>query len=250
MEANGYILSGKSNLRSSLCGLLTAFSFAVSAFALATSCPAFASADAAGSVATADNSSADDADLEDPADLPPPSDTINVRIAFKKPLDISESLPGQKIEARLQDDFKMGNKVLAPSGSLIIGHMELPRRGSHRSTTRAKISGRGPIPVFDRIVTSNHDELRIIGIPPEQNSVFSNGESIRQILVGQHGELLRVDDGELSELEDFGFGVPHSWMPGNPSRLKIEAGDQITITATMPAGVSVSATVIKHPPKD
>jgi hypothetical protein len=245
VKANEYTLSGKRRLGASFFGLLAAVTFGISGLVLATTTPSWA-----GVQETPQSDPDGDTDVEDPADIAPPSGIVNLRIAFKKPLDISESEQGQKIEARLQDELKMGNKVLAPSGSLIIGHLELAKRGSHRSSTMAKISGRGPIPVFDRIVTSNHEELRIIGIPQEQNSVFSNGETIRQILVGEHGELLRVDDGDFAELEDFGFGVPHAWMPGNPSRIKIEEGDQLTITATMPAGVSVSATVIKHPQKN
>lgn len=184
----------------------------------------------------------------------PPLRTIKFMVTFTKGINSKETVEGQQVEGTLQDDLKLDEQLIAPAGSTIFGHIE--KLTASRTLVKSVVSSQkrfkrhsSLVINFDRIVTPNKQELTISGQACEQFSLFSNGHVVREIIVGPDGELIKTGDTSMIHNQDFGISIPKSWVTFKDHfQIDIQAGDQLTVEATEPYGMLVSAKVLKSNP--
>lgn len=193
----------------------------------------------------------DSTDAEDA----PPAGAIKFMVSFTKGINSDRVDQGQKIEGKLEEDLKVNGQLVAPAGSKIYGHIEELKHS--RSLPKSVVSNKRRFRMrsslvikFDRIVTPAKVDMNIVGQACKQHSIFSNGHTARVILVGENGELLQTGDTSMVEDKGMGMSIPKSWVKVKGRfQIDIEPGDQLIVQATMPYGLSVSASVMKNTDK-
>jgi hypothetical protein len=166
-----------------------------------------------------------------------------VRIAFKTSFQSKDAKVGQKLEALLKEDLKANYALIAPTDSLLIGHVESIQ------STRKHFKGRPTMNiVFDRVITPNHHEVEIDGRPIQQLSIFTGSAGARQIVVGAHGELVKVESLETWGIPEFDLNISEASADlKNRSNIRIQAGDELNIRALLPEADKVlSGKLLKH----
>ncbi len=177
--------------------------------------------------------------------------SLKFMITFTKGINSKAAAEGQEVEGSLQDALKLDNRVIAPAGSAIFGHIEQfnPSRTLVESAISSKKRFRmrsSLIIRFDRIVKPDKQELNIAAQACRQFSLFSNGHTVREIIVGPEGELLKTGDMTMIKNEDLGLAIPKSWVNvSGHFQIDIQPGDQLTVEASEPYGMLVSAKVLQ-----
>jgi hypothetical protein len=166
-----------------------------------------------------------------------------VRIAFKTSFQSKDAKVGQQLEALLKEDLVSNSELVAPTDSVLIGHVEAINRIRGRFSSRQSLSI-----VFDRIITPNHVEVLIEARPIQQLSIFNSTGGARQIVVGQHGDLEKAESLEVLQIPEFDLAISESALDfKNRANLRIRAGDEVSIRTQVPAATTMlSGKILKH----
>jgi hypothetical protein len=163
--------------------------------------------------------------------------TTQFRVAFKRGFNSALALEGQQVVAKLMEPMKLRDTVMAPKGSLIYGRVESLNRKkglwkSARSKERRFNRNASVVLRFDKVVTPKKLKIEITGEASPQYSIFSNGRTVRCVVVGPEGEILKTEDTDFAGLPEFGLMVPKEWIKlKGRHELDIRPGDQITVQA-------------------
>jgi hypothetical protein len=184
------------------------------------------------------SSAAAEAEERDPEDVSSPSigHAAQLRIEFIKGFNSRLALEGDSVVGKLMEDMKLlDGCTLAPKGSRIYGRVELVNRSkslTERGKNRAENRKRHASVVlrFDKVVTPQKTKFEITGSAAPQYNIFSNGETVRMVMVGGDGELLRTEDTELSGLPELGLIVPHDWVKlRGRYQIDVRPGDELLV---------------------
>jgi hypothetical protein len=145
---------------------------------------------------------------------------VQIPVVFKTPIDSRKTLDGAKIEALLKEDLIVGDTVVAPRGSRIVGHVEYLRHA--RRMTEATLSNKGRFKqgaalkvIFTKIVTTDGETLYVLGRLSQQSATLSieGGRFDREVSINKDGafdraeEVLTSGDKVLSNLVGQGVGT-------------------------------------------
>ena len=145
---------------------------------------------------------------------------VQIAVVFKTPIDSRKTLDGAKIEALLKEDLIVGDTVVAPRGSRIVGHVEYLRHA--RRMTEATLSNKGRFKqgaalkvIFTKIVTTDGETLYVLGRLSQQSATLSieGGRFDREVSINKDGafdraeEVLTSGDKVLSNLVGQGVGT-------------------------------------------
>ena len=176
---------------------------------------------------------------------PDPEDTgsytghaAQVRVEFIKGFNSAMLLPGDTIIARLMEDMKLQNgSLMASKGSKIYGRVETVNRSkkllesSKAKDGEKKLTRHASVVVrFDKIVTTQKAKLEIYGVAAPQYNIFSNGQTVRTVMVGGDGEVLKTETADFAGLPEFGMMLPKDWMRlRGRYQVDVRPGDEILV---------------------
>lgn len=165
--------------------------------------------------------------------------SVRFRIAFEEELNTRMNIAGDPVKARLMEDLKYDDALIAPKGSLIKGRIEqVPKKhlSKHRTMTVR----------FDQISTPDKKKIPIFATACPQHTIFSNGQIVREIKVGPDGEFQHTGTSELYVLEDLKIEIPKKYL-NLKDRLEIDIrpGDQIQVSADISTLTNVSGKILK-----
>lgn len=187
--------------------------------------------------AYAEDSEKEDDDDETEVYVDPRS--VRVRVAFLTAVNSRFNLPGDIVKAKLVEDLKFNDDVIAPKGSRIRGRVELVSKkklNKHRYLTVR----------FDQITKPDKTKFPIIASASPQHTIFSNGHIVREIKVGPDGEFQKTGTAELYVLEDLKIEIPMSYLKlKDRLEVDIQPGDQIVVSADVTTLTSVDAKIVK-----
>jgi hypothetical protein len=186
-------------------------------------------------------------ECEEAAAEPDPEDTggyhehaAQVRVEFIKGFNSAMLLPGDTVIARLMEDMKLQNgAMMAQKGSRIYGRVETVNR-SKKLFERSKKSKKGDekplsrhasvVVRFDKIVTTQKAKLEIYGVAAPQYNVFSNGQTVRTLMVGGDGEVLKTESADFTGVTEFGLTVPKDWVKFRGRyQVEVKPGDEMLV---------------------
>jgi hypothetical protein len=145
---------------------------------------------------------------------------VQISVVFKTPIDSRKTLDGAKIEALLKEDLVVGDTIVAPQGSRIVGHVEYIRHA--RRMTEATLANHGRFKqgaalkvLFTKIVTTDGETLYILGRLSQQSATLTidGGRFDREVSINKDGafdraeEVLTSGDKVLSNLIGQGVGT-------------------------------------------
>jgi hypothetical protein len=193
-----------------------------------------------------------EAEEHDPEDVGPAiGHAAQVRIEFIKGFNSRIAMEGDTVVGKLMEDMKLlDGCTLAPKGSRIYGRVELVNRSKSitKSATNKKDRWNRRASVvlrFDKVVTPQKAKLEITGTAAPQYNIFSNGETVRMVLVGGEGELLKTQDTELSGLPEFGLVVPHDWVKlRGRYQIEVRPGDELLVDVDLGRHNEVQAELV------
>ncbi|MBX9724724.1 MAG: hypothetical protein K2X81_25185, partial [Candidatus Obscuribacterales bacterium] len=124
--------------------------------------------------------------------------SIEFPVVMTSKIESSEVSEGDKVEANLKENLVINNRLIAPAGSLIVGHIKAlqhsrrllksivsPDHRFHKGTFM-QIS-------FDEIVTPDNKHLEIVGHFSEQSKMLNESYRPRKVEIGKNGELKRAE---------------------------------------------------------
>ena len=188
------------------------------------------------------------------AELDPdkPIQVSKFRVIFKEPVETRYAVEGDPVEAYLQQDLIFDGHLLAPADSPVFGHIETvtkTKKGNSK-TKQERFKRGGSVKIaFDRIAPPDENQLQIDGRLMPQNSVFSNGEKFRRVIVGSEGEIVKAESLDIKSMNDFGISIPESTLKiRDRYQINIEPGDNLFVRAELngfdEADQSVSARLV------
>ncbi|MBX9877412.1 MAG: hypothetical protein K2Y22_03055 [Candidatus Obscuribacterales bacterium] len=123
------------------------------------------------------------------------------KVVFFEPLDLHKMHTGTEISGRLKEDLKVNKNVVAPAGSIVTGYVQMvDKKGSDAvGITEEKRKHSGYRLVFDEIILSNKERLKVQALPIETISVFNNKGEFRSITVGPGGVIKKVESLDVVE---------------------------------------------------
>lgn len=101
---------------------------------------------------------------------------------------------GDRMEARLKADLKIGGRLIAPRGALVVGHVSSAHQArrlliAELSLKRAMRANGALGLTFDAIVTENGAHLPLVAKPARQARIIKNEGEGRVLGVNHNGEL-------------------------------------------------------------
>ena len=141
-------------------------------------------------------------------DILPLPTAVQFPIVFDTELDSRNTRQGDLVEAHLKDDLVFDGRLIAPAGSIVLGHVEhfvkARTMTQAMSSTDKRFHKTSIIKLsFTEIITPEQEHLKIEGILSQQSAQF--GEKIeRQVVVGKEGI---VDSAEQMLPEDTFIGA-------------------------------------------
>jgi hypothetical protein len=127
---------------------------------------------------------------------------IRFPVIFQTSIDCKKAQSGDVIEAVLKEDLKIGDQIIAATGSTLIGHLEeVPvgqasrTRGMRSIELRLGNNANKKVVriLFDEIVTTQKEYISIVGCASKQRASVNGRGVPREIVVGPDGELERSD---------------------------------------------------------
>jgi hypothetical protein len=155
-------------------------------------------------------------------DAMPLPTAIQFPVVFKTAIDSSKARPGDQVKAYLKEDLEIDQRLVAPEGSVVIGHIDTVHQSRRLAKSaimkedRFRKNGSVRI-IFDEIVTPMEEHIRITGIVSKQSAVFEEGRHPREVVVGNKGEfkkaeeVLTTDEKTISNV--FNYGVNYGLTP-------------------------------------
>ena|GEM_PF-3119892 len=133
-----------------------------------------------------------------PFDILPLPTATQFTVIFDTELDSRTAAQGDPVDAHLKEDLVFDGRLIAPAGSIVLGHIEHYVRS--RNMTQAMMSGDKRFHktsivklAFDEIITPEQEHIKIEGTLSQQRSVF--GDSIeRQIVVDKQGIVQKAEE--------------------------------------------------------
>lgn len=198
-------------------------------------------------------SAREEAEEPDPEDVQAATGhAAQVRIEFIKGFNSGMALEGDTVIGKLMEDMKLlDGCVLAPKGSKMYGRIELVNRSKSltQSATAAKgerFKRRASVKLrFDKVVTPMKAKVEITGTAAPQYNVFSNGETVRMVIVGGEGEVLKVENTDYAGLPELGLLVPKDWVKlRGRYEVAIIPGDEMLVDVDLGHHGDVRGTII------
>jgi hypothetical protein len=182
---------------------------------------------------------------------------VQFGVELTEPVDGGAVDDGTEVRWTLNKDITLNNRTLAPSGSTVIAHVVLPlkKNGARADKKIGRLRLRNALRLhFDRIVTPDHQELNIDGIPIEQSAVFNNGHQFRRLAAGENGEVLSAQDIDLLQVTEIGLAVPRELVDHKSVfNVQLKEGDVLKVQALINPSYNLSGKILKSAqskPKD
>jgi len=133
-----------------------------------------------------------------PFDVLPLPTATQFTVIFDSELDSRTAAQGDPVDAHLKDDLVFDGRLIAPAGSIVLGHIDHYVRS--RNMTQAMASGDKRFHktsivklAFDEIITPEQEHIKIEGTLSQQHSVF--GDKVeRQIVVDKKGVVQKAEE--------------------------------------------------------
>jgi hypothetical protein len=177
---------------------------------------------------------------------------IRFPVIFKTPVNCKTAQSGDVIKASLKEDLKIGDQIIAATGSLLVGHLEeVPagqvQRGRGMRSIELRLGNNANKKVlrilFDQIVTTQREYISIVGRASKQKASVNGRGVPREIIVGADGELERSER-VIKSGKQLLAAIPISARGDRPTAREItdiEPGDELLVQARSPYdGVKVS----------
>jgi hypothetical protein len=123
---------------------------------------------------------------------------IQFPIVFKKVIDSSKAMVGDEVIASLKEDIVIDDELIAPEGSVVIGHIAKLKRS--RRLTESVISknrrfhkGSSMKIELDEIITDEDEHIPIVGCLSKQTADFFDGKQPREVEISSSGELIKAE---------------------------------------------------------
>lgn len=110
-------------------------------------------------------------------------------------LNSKTAKPGDRVEARLKVDIKIGGKMIAPKGSKVIGHVSSAHPARRLLVAELKLRDRwmranGAIGLqFDEIVNNKNEHMPLIAVPARHARIVNNKNEGRVLGVNHEGQI-------------------------------------------------------------
>ncbi|MBS1990581.1 MAG: hypothetical protein JSS83_08695 [Cyanobacteria bacterium SZAS LIN-3] len=142
--------------------------------------------------------SAEENHFVSPFDILPLPSATQFPVIFDTDIDSRSARQGDVIEAHLKEDLVFDGRLIAPAGSIVVGHIDHYVRS--RNMTQAMISGDKRFHkssiiklAFDEIITPDQEHIKIEGILSQQQTVF--GDKVeRKIVVDKKGIVQKAEE--------------------------------------------------------
>ncbi|HEY9757029.1 MAG TPA: hypothetical protein V6C97_17825 [Oculatellaceae cyanobacterium] len=136
-------------------------------------------------------------------DLPIPS-AVQVAVIFKQELDSAKLANDDQIEVELKEDLTLNDELIAPAGSIIIGHIEELQQSrrlaeSTLSSKRRFHKGSSLKIAFDEIITPEDNHIPVVGCLSHQSQSFTEDGRPRQVEISKRGELIKAEESFSTE---------------------------------------------------
>lgn len=155
-------------------------------------------------------------------DAMPLPTAIQFPVVFKTGIDSARAQSGDTIKAYLEEDLVVDGRLVAPEGSLVIGHIDSVRlsrrlaKAAIASEDRFRKNGSVKI-IFDEIVTPTDEHIRITGTVSKQNTIFNDSRHPREVVVDNKGEFKKAEEVLTSDEKTvsnvINFGVSYGLTP-------------------------------------
>jgi hypothetical protein len=123
---------------------------------------------------------------------------IQFPIVFKKVIDSTKAMVGDEVLATLKEDIVIDDELIAPEGSVVIGHISKLKRS--RRLTESVISknrrfhkGSSMKIDLDEIITDEDEHIPIVGCLSKQTADFFDGKQPREVEINSGGELIKAE---------------------------------------------------------
>jgi hypothetical protein len=123
---------------------------------------------------------------------------IQFPVVFKSVIDSSKAMVGDEVLASLKEDIVIDDELIAPEGSIIVGHIAKLKRS--RRLTESVISknrrfhkGSSMKIEFDEIITDEDEHIPIVGCLSKQTADFFDGKQPREVEITSGGELIKAE---------------------------------------------------------
>ncbi len=130
-------------------------------------------------------------------DVPIPT-AIQFPVVFQTPINSKYAKIGDIVTGELKEDLTIEQRVVAPAGSIIKGHIEALEASRRLGTSiwhkkHRFHPGCSMKIVFDEIVEPDNTKLSIVGCLSKQKITLNNEAQPREIEVGDKGELKKAE---------------------------------------------------------
>ncbi len=132
-------------------------------------------------------------------DAMPLPTAIQFPVVFKTSIDSAKAQEGDEVKAYLKEDLFIENRLVAPEGSVVVGHIDTVRKSRRLAKSAIMKEDRfhknGSVRiVFDEIITPDEEHIRITGIVSKQSTTFIDGRHPREVVVGNKGEFKKAEE--------------------------------------------------------
>jgi hypothetical protein len=181
---------------------------------------------------------------------------VQFPVVFDTGLDSRKTRQGDLIECHLKEDLVFESRLIAPAGSIVLGHVDhyvksrtmteamSSKDQRFHKTSIVKMS-------FDEIITPELEHIKIVGILSQQRAIFGDKEE-REVVVGKKG-VVDMAEPKLSDDAYVGAQVVNFTVGTGLSQLGAVATFGVlplvmgAIGAVNPSIITMKATSDKEP---
>ena len=124
-------------------------------------------------------------------------------VAIQSQLSSKTAKVGDLIEARLQVDIKIGGRLIAPKGAVVIGHVIAVERARKMIAAEFTLNKRfmrmaGSLGIqFDEILTDKGEHIPLVALPATNARIVKNSADGRVMGVNRSGQIASPLSGQL-----------------------------------------------------
>jgi hypothetical protein len=129
---------------------------------------------------------------------------VQISVVFKQELDSAKLTNNEQIEVELKEDLTINDELIAPAGSIVVGHIEELQQS--RRMAEAAVSGKHRFKkgsslkiAFDEIITPEDNHFKVVGCLSRQSQSFTEDGRPRQVEISKKGELTKAEESFSTE---------------------------------------------------